>query len=70
MQYIDFVESINIKQNFDSSMNGSKITELIPSTSTRNLQDNNNDTCNDVYLSNAAPYLFTRADSGMYFLKS
>jgi len=38
-------------------MNGSKVTELTPSTSMRNLQDNNNDTCNDAYLSNAAPYL-------------
>jgi len=48
-------------------MNGSKV---IPSTSTRNLQDNNEDTCNDAYSSNAAPCLFTRVDNGMYFLKS
>jgi len=47
-------------------MNGSKV---ILSTLT-NLQDNNENTCNDAYSSNAAPCLFTRADNGMYFLKS
>jgi len=50
-------------------MNGSKVTELTSSTSTFNLQDNNNDICSDAYLNNT-PHLFTRADSGMYFLKN
>lgn len=59
---------MNITRNLNANMIGPEITKGTPTTSTQDLQDNN-DIRNDAYFSNAVPHSSTRNNNGIYLFE-